>query len=313
MTKIERINRAITGQEVDRVPFSIWYHFGLQHLPGEAIAKAELAFYRSFDLDFIKVMNDYPYPLPNGMEEINSPDDWLKLKSLKPDEGGFNEQSRALKIIGKELNSEAYYIDTIFSPWSTAKKLAQDKIFEHQQTAPEKLKRGLEVITASFCAYIREAINHGLSGIFLSIGGASYELMTEPEYAEFGRPYDLQILDAAKSAPFNVLHIHGKKIMFELVKEYPVQALNWSHRHTPPNLIAARQIYPGCIIGGIDETDTDAVRPPELRRQVKQTIQELGRKGVIVGPGCAIPTDTSAVNILAIQEETRSKKLEAGN
>jgi uroporphyrinogen decarboxylase len=302
MNKIDRINSAINGTEVDRIPFSIWYHFGLQHLPGEAIAAAELAFYRKFDLDFIKVMNDYPYPLPNGMEAIDSPDDWLKLKPLNPNEGGFKEQSRALKIIGKELNGEAYYLDTIFSPWSTAKKLAKDRIFDHQHHAPEKLKKGLEVITASFCAYIQAAIKQGLSGIFLSIGGASFELMTEPEYAEFGRPYDLQILDAAKSAPFNVLHIHGKKIMFDLVKEYPVQALNWSHRYTAPNLIEARQRYPGCIIGGIDETDTDAVRPPELRRQGQQTIQELGRKGVILGPGCAIPTNTPAANILAIKQ-----------
>lgn len=302
MTKIERINNAVAGKEVDRIPFSIWYHFGLQHLPGEAIAEAELAFYRKFDLDFIKVMNDYPYPLPNGMEEISAPDDWLKLKPIKPNEGGFKEQSRALKIIGKELNGEAYYIDTIFSPWSTAKKLARERIFEHQRQAPDKLKKGLEIITTSFCEYIKEAINQGLSGIFLSIGGASFELMTEPEYAEFGRPYDLQILDAAKSARFNVLHIHGKKIMFDLVKEYPVHAINWSHRYTAPNLIAARKIYPGCIIGGIDETDTDAVRPPELRKQVQQTIQELGKKGVIIGPGCAIPTNTPAPNILAIKQ-----------
>ena len=107
MTKIDRINNAIQGKKVDRVPFSVWYHFGLQYLPGEAIAEAELAFYQKFDLDFIKVMNDYPYPLPEGFEEISNPEDWLKLKPLKPNEGGFSEQSRALKIIGKELKGEA--------------------------------------------------------------------------------------------------------------------------------------------------------------------------------------------------------------
>ncbi|MDI6782806.1 MAG: uroporphyrinogen decarboxylase family protein [bacterium] len=302
MTKIERINRAIMGQELDRIPFSVWYHFGLQHLPGEAIAEAELGFYRKFDLDFIKVMNDYPYPLPEGIDEISNPEDWLNLKPLKPNEGGFSEQSRALNIIGKELNGEAYYIDTIFSPWSTARKLARDKIFDHQRTAPEQLKQGLEVITASFCAYIAEAVKNGLSGIFLSIGGASYELMTESEYQEFGRPYDLLVLDAANSAPFNVLHIHGQKIMFDLVNDYPVHALNWSHRHTAPSLIEARAGYPGCIIGGIDETDTDSVRPPEIKKQVRETIQAVGAKGVIIGPGCAIPTNTPAGNILAIKD-----------
>ena len=303
MTKIERINRAIKGKEVDRIPFSVWYHFGLQHLPGETLAEAELSFYKKFDLDFIKVMHDYPYPLPEGMQEINRPEDWMKLKPLTAHQGGFKEQSRALLIIGKELNGKAYYIDTIFSPWSTARKLARDRIFEHQKSAPDKLKKGLEVITASFCAYIQEAIKNGLSGIFLSIGGASFDLMTESEYQEFGRPYDLQVLAAAEKAAFNVLHIHGQNLMFDLVKEYPVQALNWSHRHTAPSLKEARKKYSGCLIGGIDETDTDSVRPPAIRTQVKQTIQELGRKGVILGPGCAIPTNTPPANILAILQE----------
>jgi len=126
--------------------------------------------------------------------------------------------------------------------------------------------------------------------------------MTESEYQEFGRPYDLRVLEAVNSAPFNVLHIHGQKIMFDLVKDYPVHALNWSHKHTAPSLKDARTGYPGCIIGGIEETETDSVRPPAIRKQVKETIQEVGTKGVIIGPGCAIPTNTPAGNILAIKD-----------
>ena len=113
MTKIDRINKAIHGEEVDRIPFSIWYHFGLQYLGGDALAEVELSFYRAYDLDFIKVMHDFPYLLPAGLEEISEPDDWLKLKPLSPTEGGFKKQLRALKIIGVQLQQEAYFIDTI--------------------------------------------------------------------------------------------------------------------------------------------------------------------------------------------------------
>ncbi|MCX7919908.1 MAG: hypothetical protein N3A72_09965 [bacterium] len=302
MNKIERIHKAINGKTVDRIPYSVWYHFGLQYLPGQALAEAELTFYRKFNLDFIKVMHDYPYPLPEGMQEIKQPNDWLKLKPVNINQGGFKQQLVALKLIGKQLNGEAYYIDTIFSPWSTARKLARDRIFEHQRTAPKKLKYGLEVITESFYNYISVAINSGLSGIFLSIGGASFDLMSEKEYCVFGKPYDLEVLNAASSAPFNVLHIHGKNIMFDLVKEYPVHALNWSHRHTAPSLKEARNKYSGCILGGIDELNTDSVRPPEIREQVFQTIKDLGKKGVILGPGCAIPTNTPPANISEIRK-----------
>jgi len=69
VNKIDRVTRALKGEEVDRPPFSFWYHFGLQHGPGRKHAEAELDFYRAYDLDFLKVMNDYPYPLPAGVEE----------------------------------------------------------------------------------------------------------------------------------------------------------------------------------------------------------------------------------------------------
>ena len=72
MDKIERVLNALQGLEVDRPPFSFWYHFGLQHLPGSAHAQAEIEFFRSHDLDFVKVMNDYPYPLPAGLEVVDA-------------------------------------------------------------------------------------------------------------------------------------------------------------------------------------------------------------------------------------------------
>jgi hypothetical protein len=42
MNKIDRVNAAIKGKPVDRLPFSFWYHFGLHHTPGDIFAQAEL-------------------------------------------------------------------------------------------------------------------------------------------------------------------------------------------------------------------------------------------------------------------------------
>ena len=58
MNKIERVTSALKGEEVDRPPFSFWYHFGLQHMAGRKHAEAEVDFYRAYDLDFLKVMSD---------------------------------------------------------------------------------------------------------------------------------------------------------------------------------------------------------------------------------------------------------------
>src|SRR5215471_17687701 len=78
MSKIERVKAVLQGDRTDRLPFSFWNHFGLEKLPGEKHAEATLAFYRKYDLDLIKVMSDFPYPLPNGLEQLESTEDWQK-------------------------------------------------------------------------------------------------------------------------------------------------------------------------------------------------------------------------------------------
>jgi uroporphyrinogen decarboxylase len=82
MDKIERVINSLRGEDVDRPPFSFWYHFGLQHCRGSAHAAAEIEFYRAYDLDFVKVMNDYPYPLPGGLEVVDAEDDWKRIEPI---------------------------------------------------------------------------------------------------------------------------------------------------------------------------------------------------------------------------------------
>src|SRR5436305_6626240 len=99
LNKIERVTHALKGEDVDRLPFSFWYHFGLQHGPGRKHAEAEIDFYRAYDLDFLKVMNDYPYPLPAGREAIDSPDDWRRVEPIAANDPCWTEQLTALSLI----------------------------------------------------------------------------------------------------------------------------------------------------------------------------------------------------------------------
>ena len=58
MSKIERVRGAVAGTDVDRPPFSVWYHFGLQHASAERTAEVHLEFFEAYNLDWLKVMND---------------------------------------------------------------------------------------------------------------------------------------------------------------------------------------------------------------------------------------------------------------
>src|SRR2546422_3080637 len=90
LTKIERLRRALDGKEVDRPPYTYWYHFLDEKLPAEQHAKSTLQFARKFDTDLVKVMSDYPFT-----EDLSNP---------------FPEQIRALEIIAREVKGKALFV-----------------------------------------------------------------------------------------------------------------------------------------------------------------------------------------------------------
>lgn len=312
MNKIERVTSALNGEEVDRPPFSFWYHFGLQHMPARAHAEAEIDFYRAYDLDFLKVMSDYPYPLPAGLDEINSDEDWRRIEPIAPDNQCWREQLSTLSIINEEIGHEAMFIETIFSTWTTARRLARSgNLTAARERYPQTLLAAMGAIATSLAGYAREVLERGAAGIFLSLGAATDDVMTAEEYETWGRPFDLKILEAVRDAPFNVLHIHGKRIHFDSVLDYPVSALNWSHFATAPSLKEGKKRSGKTVLGGIDEATASHVSAPEISEQVDNAISEVGTRGLIVTPGCSVPTDTREKNLRVVKSSVeRARKLD---
>jgi uroporphyrinogen decarboxylase len=302
LNKIERVVQALRGEEVDRPPFSFWYHFGLQHMPGSKHAEAEIDFYRAYDLDFLKVMNDYAYPLPRGLEAIVTEDDWRSIEPVKAEDECWKPQLEALSIINDAIGDQALFIDTIFSPWTTARRLARGgNITDARRQCPEALLTAMEVIAESLATYAREAVARGAAGIFLSLGAATHNTLTPEEYATWGRPFDLKILEAVGEAPFNVLHIHGSHIHFDSLMDYPVSAINWSHYTTSPALGEGRRKSGKTVIGGINESTAAQLSKPEIAEQITAALDEVGSRGLIIAPGCSVPTDTPERNLRAIR------------
>ena len=100
MTKIERVRAALSGAEVDRPPFSVWYHFGLQHAPAERTAQVHVEFFEAYNLDWLKVMNDYSYPMPRNIESLTDPRDLKRIIAFDVRQGPLGEQLEAVRLIG---------------------------------------------------------------------------------------------------------------------------------------------------------------------------------------------------------------------
>ena len=108
MTHRERIMSNIAGQDTDRTPVSMWRHFFENETSAESLAEAMLNFQKRFDWDFMKVNPRASYHAEEwGLKmrydgglppvaistPIKSPDDWLKLEVLKPDQGDLGNNS----------------------------------------------------------------------------------------------------------------------------------------------------------------------------------------------------------------------------
>ncbi len=326
MSKRARLEATIAGEPVDRVAAALWRHWPVDDQRGEDLARSTLDFQRAFDFDFIKVTPSSNYCLADwgaesrwvgktdegtrewGRPVIQRPEDWTRLRVLDPGKGLLDESRRALSIIGDEVKEEVPFIQTIFNPLAQAKNLAGERLLADLRQHPDAVKAGLETITETCIRFVQAARKTGIAGIFLALQHATYDLLSEAEYRTFGRPYDVRILEAAGGLWLNLLHLHGTNVMFDVVADYPVQAINWHDQETPPSLREAMSRFPGALVGGLRQWETMLRGDPhQVRTEVRAAIWETGGRRLIVGTGCVTPITTPAGNIRAVREAVTSR------
>lgn len=320
MTKEERIRAAFKKEPVDRVPIALWRHFPGDDQTPESLAQATLVFQERFDFDFIKVSPSNAFCAAdwgsktiyrgheNGTREyveyaIKEAKGWQRLKPLDVTRGVLGEQLECLRLLHREIGGRVPFIQTVFNPLMVANYLAGPEFIVHLRRYPREFRRALSVIGETMSDFAREAIRAGADGIFLAVQHASYDLLSEGEYCEFGIPHDLQVLEAASVGWLNLLHIHGQKIMFDLLSDYPVQAVNWHTRTTPPTLREAQGRFSGALVGGLGRYDPLVCGSPEdVRAQVKEAIAQTEGRGLILSAGCVVPITAPEINIKAARE-----------
>lgn len=208
-------------------------------------------------------------------------------------------------------------IQTIFSPFSTLKKLAGDRLLTDMKEYPRSVHHALAAITATTLDFVGYNIDAGVDGFFFATQNAVKTMMTEEEFNEFGVFYDLAVINSyAKKTWFNPIHMHGEDVYFEKLKDYPVNCLNWHDRHIWPSLKEARRLTDKCLMAGIrsapyflngvlqyDDIILDGT-PAEIAEHVKDAISQVDGKGLILAPGCVVNPKASAENLMALRKAT---------
>ena len=324
MDKRTRLETIFAGERPDRPAVALWRHWPVDDQRGDTLARATLEFQQIFDFDFVKVTPSSNYCVAGygaetrwegnlegtrvwGPRLIQEPEDWLRLRPLDPRQGLLGEVLQADRLIGQALGSATPFIQTIFNPLSQAKNLAGDRFIPHLRQHPDAVKAGLATLTESILRFVEALKETGAAGIFLAVQHAQFGLLTQEEYATFGRPLDLQILEATEGMWFNLLHLHGRDVMFDLLADYPVQVINWHDRETPPSLAQALERTDKTLCGGLRQWETMVRGTAEqVLQEGREAIQATGGRRFILGTGCVTPIVAPVGNIHAARQAVES-------
>jgi uroporphyrinogen decarboxylase len=335
LSKRQRVEAALAGQDLDRVPVAAWGHLIPAEIDTQALTEASLAFFREYDWDWLKVnpratlfaegwgsefdFQDYRGVLPRFVANPHDPIDWNQLEPARLGNPVWAAHLELLRGIKRGIGG-APFVQTVFSPASVLAYLAgrptdhsqegasrshAEALLQLIRTQPEAAHHALGVIADSLAALAVASVEAGADGIFFAITRLARQGgFTEAEFETFGKPYDFKVLNAVAGARFNILHSCGSNTYWNAIQDYPVRALNWaSVGQGNPDLAGARASSSLALIGGIDEVGVlQHGTPEQVRAATLKALALGGRERFLLAPGCCLDPSVPAANIRAFRD-----------
>ncbi|MGA3400858.1 MAG: uroporphyrinogen decarboxylase family protein [Acetobacteraceae bacterium] len=319
MTHWERVTAAVAGQAVDRVPVSLWHHFPEIDLDPVRLAEACVHWQQTHDFDLVKFMPAGTYSVedwgatsaylgvPNGTRTVithgvTNAEQWPRLARLSPHQGRLGQELKALSLAAVALKDDVPLLQTVFSPLTTALKLAGDRVFADLRRHADLFEAGLAIIAEATLGFARACLRAGAHGLFFATQCASYRMLSEAEHRRFGLAYDRLVLDGVRDeAAFTLLHLHGNDVMFDQVPEYKANMVNWHDRRSELDLAGAMSRFDGLLVGGVNEATTLPQGSVEaIRNEVRNAIAQTGGRRLMIAPGCVVPIATPEAHYRAV-------------
>lgn len=331
MTATQRLRAMVEGKPVDRPGVSAWKHFYLEDRDPVDFVKRTCEFQESNNWDFVKVSyNGYLMPEAFGADiawspdnntfptmlrhNVNHPIEWTKLTPASVKEGALRREIDATARMVEHFKGEVPILPTIFSPLTAAQEMSCGwlnpwPVMADMAYSPAELHKGLETITEVTMRFLEELVKVGIDGVFFATQLACYNRASLEQYNEFGRKYDLDVLNSIKDKTwFSMIHIHGaEQLFFDEIEDYPVQAFNWEDINSNISLEYARAHSDKILCAGMEHLH-DMYEPNrfllkrKLRARLKAAVAAAGKDKLIFGPGCVVPTDVPEYRLTVLKE-----------
>jgi uroporphyrinogen decarboxylase len=322
MTGRDRVEAALALGMADRPPVGAWGHTYREEWSPEALAEITVRRARQFGWDFVKFQpraSTFAEAFgsvyePSG-HRMRAP---VLVRQAVPDleawhsvalvnEKALQDQVESIGIVARSLGKAVPVIQTVFSPLTVGGYLvgkSQSRVVRELRNHPEVVRPALERIADALTDFSRRSVEAGAAGIFYAISGyAGRGVMPEAVYRDFVLGYDQSVLRALpQDAWFNVVHLCGSNLNFQLARDLPAQAVSWSiHNRGNPSLAEGRGISGRAVMGGLSQRATLVYGPPaKIRAEAAQAVAETEGRGLLLAPGCSVPPRVKDMNLEAI-------------
>jgi len=321
MTGRERVEAAIGLKVADRPPVGAWGHTYKEEWSPDQLAAVTVERARRFGWDFVKfqprascfaeafgsVYQASGHRLKGPVlisPAVQDSESWSKVSLVNPK--ALDDQVEAIGIVARELGPDVPVIQTVFSPLTVAGYLvgkSKSRVLRDLRKRND-VRPVLDLIADVLADFSRKSVEAGAAGIFYAISGyASKDALPEQEYRDLVLPTDLAVLERLPTkAWFNVLHLCGSNLRFELSRDLPTQVVSWSvHNQGNPSLVEGRKISGRAVMGGLGQRASLLYgQPPAVEAEARKAMGETGGYGLFIAPGCSVPPGARDANLAAM-------------
>jgi uroporphyrinogen-III decarboxylase len=297
MNHIERFFGAVNGRAVDRLPVAAWMHFASENMSIAETAEKHEALYRLGNWDVLKVMADFRWALPEDLLHLGTPERIAELKVPIAVSDVFQKQGALVARLQSRLGREVPVMDSGYDPLQMLlRHVGRDQL--SNLWAQKKVTQSiLEGLCDLICGHVNHLKQMGVAAYFYATHGAipeeAHRGIPQEVFEAWIRPFDLAILNEAHGL-VRVLHAHGAPLNLSRLSGYPHEVLNLSDQAPGnPDLAALRKWTGACLMGGIDESAFTSLSLDALSRQMFRAALMAGHSGLILSPGCVVPTSSS--------------------
>lgn len=299
MNSFERMQAALSGDLPDRIPVSVWFHFGSEHLPPEIVADLHEAYVREYGWDFLKVMFDYRLDLPAEFDTGSGAEFNVALSHIDWN-APFRRQQSCLEILQDRLGRQTPLCETVYSPWMY---LLRHVGYDRRQDLlanPGLAREMLDRISDATCRHLQSLRNIGTYGVYFAttIGDAHTGTAEAEQQAETDR----RVLTEAEGM-VRMLHLHGKQTDLARIRDYPHEAIHCEDCDPGnPGLDELRKVTKGAVMGGLPYRTITRLSPASIQEAVAGAISAAGRRGFILAPGCSVSPSVSRRTLRSIRD-----------